>query len=144
GFDAQKEADRVLLARYTPPGVLVNESGDILAFRGRTSPYLEPAPGQASLNLQKMAREGLHGELRSAFQAAKKANGPIHRKNVVIRQNGHSRTIDLEIIPIKSPPMMRERHFLILFKEMQATRVIEKEGKGTAKAQDKAQRRREQ
>jgi two-component system CheB/CheR fusion protein len=35
--DFQREADRILLGRYAPPGVLVNEDFDILQFRGRTS-----------------------------------------------------------------------------------------------------------
>ena len=40
-----READRVLLNRYSPPGVLINEDLEILQFRGRTSEFLEPAPG---------------------------------------------------------------------------------------------------
>src|SRR5262249_8104405 len=58
-----READRVLLARFSPSGVLVNDNMDILQFRGRTSAFLEPAPGAASFNLLKMAREGLLAEL---------------------------------------------------------------------------------
>jgi len=45
--DAQKEAERILLARYAPPGVLVNANFDILQFRGNTGHYLAPAPGGA-------------------------------------------------------------------------------------------------
>ena len=47
--DAQKEADRVLLAKYAPAGVLINEAMEVLQFRGHTGPYLEPPPGRASL-----------------------------------------------------------------------------------------------
>src|SRR5712692_1324466 len=57
--DLYREVDRILLRRYVPPAVLINEKLDILQFRGRTSPYLEPSPGEASLNLTRMAREGL-------------------------------------------------------------------------------------
>ena len=57
--DLQREADRIVLGRYAPAGVLVNDDLEILQFRGRTGPYLEPATGAASLNLLKMAREGL-------------------------------------------------------------------------------------
>ncbi|PYN05590.1 MAG: histidine kinase, partial [Candidatus Rokuibacteriota bacterium] len=52
--DLLQEVDRILLSKYAPAGVLVNEAAEILQFRGHTSPYLEPAPGQASLNLLKM------------------------------------------------------------------------------------------
>lgn len=43
-----READRVLLARFSPAGVLINDNMEILQFRGRTSAFLEPAPGAAS------------------------------------------------------------------------------------------------
>src|SRR5512138_2375289 len=53
--DPQKEADRIVLTRYAPPGVVVNDSLEILQFRGRTSPYLEPPHGAPSANVLKMA-----------------------------------------------------------------------------------------
>ena len=65
-LDVQREADRVLLARYAPVGVVVDENMTVLQFRGRTAPYLEPAPGMASLDLLRMLREGLLAEVRAA------------------------------------------------------------------------------
>lgn len=65
-FDLQREADRVVMARYAPPGVVINDDMEILQFRGHTGPYLEPAPGDASFNLLKMARQGLLHDLRGA------------------------------------------------------------------------------
>ena len=44
--ELQKEADRIVLGQYAPAGVLVSESLEILQFRGRTSPYLEPRRGR--------------------------------------------------------------------------------------------------
>jgi len=64
--DFQREADRILLGRYSPAGVLVNENLDIIQYRGRVSAYLEPPPGDPTTNLLKMAREGLFLELRNA------------------------------------------------------------------------------
>ena len=61
----------------SPPGVLINSSFDILQFRGHTGPFLEPPPGHATLNLLKMAREGLALDLRAAIHQAKKSSGPF-------------------------------------------------------------------
>src|SRR5256885_1007771 len=47
---ALREADRVTLARYAPPGVLVNAGLQVLQFRGDTSPYLKPPTGKASFD----------------------------------------------------------------------------------------------
>src|SRR5437763_920001 len=70
--DAQKEADRILLTRFSPAGVVINSEMEILQFRGSTGAYLEPPVGKATLNLLKMAREGLMLPLRAAIQKAKK------------------------------------------------------------------------
>ncbi len=114
-LDLQKEADRLVLGRYGPAGVLINESFEILHFRGRTSPYLEAAPGTASFNLLKMAREGLLVELRTAVQRAKKSGRPVRKEGLRIRQDNHSREVNLEVVPLKGDA--GERHFLILFEE---------------------------
>ncbi|HLD47633.1 MAG TPA: chemotaxis protein CheB, partial [Desulfobaccales bacterium] len=68
--DLVREADRLVLARYAPAGVIIDEAMKILYFRGQTGAFLEPAPGEASLNLLRMAREGLSGEIRAAVHAA--------------------------------------------------------------------------
>ncbi|HJQ38001.1 MAG TPA: CheR family methyltransferase [Thermoanaerobaculia bacterium] len=111
-----READRVLLSRFSPPGVLVNDAMEILQFRGRTSPYLEPAPGTASFSLLKMAREGLLSELRTAVHTARKKDVPVRREGVRIKNNGNSIIANVEVLPFIAPS--RDRHFLILFEDV--------------------------
>src|SRR5262249_47865447 len=50
------EVSRVIFDRYAPPGVVVDSDMQIVQFRGQTGAFLEPAPGEASLNVLKMAR----------------------------------------------------------------------------------------
>ena len=54
-----READRILLARFGPAGVVVDEGLRILEFRGDTDPFLEQGQGKASLNLERLLRKGL-------------------------------------------------------------------------------------
>jgi two-component system CheB/CheR fusion protein len=115
--DIQKEADRLVLGHYTPAGVIINEDMQILQFRGRTGPYLEPPPGEANYNLLKMARENLFVELRSAIEEAKKRNVKVRREGVQIREGMALRSIDLEVIPIR-PSVSGVRCFLVLFVEL--------------------------
>jgi two-component system, chemotaxis family, CheB/CheR fusion protein len=117
GFDYQREADRVLLGKYTPPGVVVNEHLDILQFRGHTGPYLEPAAGAASLNLLKMAREGLLLELRAAINDARRHNRPARRAAVQVKANGGFHAVDVEVVPLRPSPAARTGCFLVLFEE---------------------------
>src|SRR5437667_10873602 len=114
--DLLQEVDRLLLSKYAPAGLLVNEAAEILQFRGHTSPYLEPAPGQASLNLLKMAREGLLMELRVAIDKARKQNAPVRREKVSIKQDGALTQVTLEGIPVSGPA--RERNYLVLFERV--------------------------
>jgi two-component system CheB/CheR fusion protein len=55
----QTEVNRIINDRFAPPGVVIDADMQIVQFRGQTGPFLEPAPGEASLNLLKMTKEGL-------------------------------------------------------------------------------------
>jgi two-component system CheB/CheR fusion protein len=111
-----RDADRIALDRYAPPGVLVNDQSVILHFRGQIDPYLAPAPGRASLNLLRMAREGMAPELRKTIEEAKAKNAPVRKNGLRIRHEGKTREFDLEVIPIRSAPG-NEQFFLVLFDE---------------------------
>ena len=116
GADVRTEADRILMARYAPPGVLVNAELEILQFRGDTGPYLAPAPGKASLNLLRMTREGLLVTLRSAINKARKDNAPVREEGVRVEADGGTREVDLEVVPVKGSSA-GEGGFLVLFEE---------------------------
>ena len=57
--DLTREADQVVMSRFAPPGVVLDENMNIVQFRGETESYLKPNPGEASLNILKMTREDL-------------------------------------------------------------------------------------
>ena len=116
GFDAQKESERILLSKYVPAGVVVNEDLEILLFRGRTGPFLEPAAGQASFSLPRMAREGLLTDLRAAIHKAKKEERVVRKEGIQVKSNGRLVTVHLEVVPFKGP-LPRDRYFMVLFKE---------------------------
>src|SRR5262249_46153999 len=76
------EVSRVIFDRYAPPGVVVDSEMQIVQFRGQTGAFLEPAPGEASLNVLKMAREGLLYGLRTAVHAARKNRQPVRKEGL--------------------------------------------------------------
>lgn len=116
-FEWVKEAaDHLILNHYGPPAVLVGENLDILHFRGHTGPFLEPAPGVASLNLLKMAREGLLVGLRAATDSARKKNSPAEQTGLRMDSVGGERIVNIRVVPIRTPGR-KERTFLVLFEE---------------------------
>ena len=61
---------RTLLQCYAPASIVTDSAGTILFVHGDTGKYLRPAPGQATLNVMEMARDGLGLALRKAMQLA--------------------------------------------------------------------------
>jgi two-component system, chemotaxis family, CheB/CheR fusion protein len=108
--DFQKKADEILLSKFTPAGVIVNDQLDILQFRGSTGEFLEASPGKASLNVLKMARESLSFELRSALHKSKITKEAQHKEGISI-DNG-KRLVTIDVIPLLNNI---EPYFLILF-----------------------------
>jgi len=100
-LELQKELDRVLLANYAPAAVLVSDDFEVLQSRGDTSPYLKLPDGKASLNLLKMAREGLGFELRNAADAVKKQKSPYRKDGIQIKSGDGTRNIRIEVTPLK-------------------------------------------
>jgi two-component system, chemotaxis family, CheB/CheR fusion protein len=104
--EVQREADRIVMAKYAPPAVVVDEQMEIVQFRGNMSPYLQPAAGAASLNLLKMVREDILPDLRATIDMARRGPAPVRREGL--------RNLNLEVIPIDALAD-RERLFLVLF-----------------------------
>ena len=119
GFDIKKEAERIILSRYAPAGVVVNDRLEILDFHGHTGFYLEHSPGGASLDLLKMAREGIKLPLRTAIHEAKKQGASVRTEGLQVKFNGHLKELNLEVLPVKAPHP-GEDYFLILFEDAAA------------------------
>jgi two-component system, chemotaxis family, CheB/CheR fusion protein len=116
-LDLEQIADRLVLHQYAPVGAIINAEMEILQFRGQTAPYLEPAPGKASLNLLKMVRSGLALDLQTAIHQAKQQNIPIRTEGIQIKEGEEWRTVNLDVIPL-NPLAPGDRYFLVLFKDI--------------------------
>jgi two-component system CheB/CheR fusion protein len=114
--DVHREADRLVLAAFAPPGVVVNDDLAVIQFRGRTGPFLEHAPGVASLDLLHTVREELRLPLRRAIDQARASERPARETGVALFAEEKRRTIALEVIPFVVHAA-RQRFFLVLFED---------------------------
>ena len=110
----QSLADQLLLQRFSPPAVLVNDRGDIIYISGRTGAYLEPASGKANWNIFAMAREGLHYKLHKTFQKAVRQKVTVTLKNIAVDTGAGKQAVDVTIQPLKEPEALR-RLVMIVF-----------------------------
>ena len=110
----QSLADQVLLQRYSPAAVLVNNKGDILYISGRTGKYLEPAAGKANWNIFAMAREGLRHELSGAFQKALRQRDAVTLSNVTVGTNGGVQAVDVTVQALDQPEGLRGTVMIVI------------------------------
>jgi two-component system, chemotaxis family, CheB/CheR fusion protein len=96
-------ADQLLLQHFSPPGVLVNENGDIIYISGRTGKYLEPAVGKANLNIFAMLRDGLRKEFPIAFHKAVVKRELVTIRNIKVGTNSGTQIINVTIQWIDKP-----------------------------------------
>lgn len=113
-IELEKAAERLVLSEYGPAWVIVNEDFDIIHSRGDTSPYLQLAPGRATLALLKMARDCIRGELRKLLARAKSEDGLVQSAVFQERDGGEIRNIRLEVRRIAGSAGQGGR-FLVLF-----------------------------
>ncbi len=95
---------RLLLQTYAPASVVTDLMGNILYVYGDTGRYLRPAPGQATLNVVEMAREGLQIELRNVFLSASTQDTPTLGRQVSVKTNGGFSTVNLCVRRMPPPP----------------------------------------
>lgn len=91
---------RMLVQFYAPASVITDGNGDILYVHSETGKYLRPAPGQASLNIIEMAREGLELELRNAIRIANNEATPTLNKELQVKTNGGFSDVSLSVRPL--------------------------------------------
>ena len=113
--EAQRQADHLLIARFAPPGVLVNERLEVVQFRGRTGEFLEQPPGQPQTNLLKMARGDLLVDLQRAISEAKERGTAARADGVQVVRGNQTLTISLEVLPLLGDRQTSERYFLVTF-----------------------------
>jgi two-component system CheB/CheR fusion protein len=103
----QALADRLVLERYSPPAVLVDDRGNILYVSGRTGRYLEPAAGKANWNIFVMARDGLRHELTNAFQKVLRQAGVVAIKGLSIGTEGREDFVNITVQRLEEPGPLR-------------------------------------
>jgi two-component system CheB/CheR fusion protein len=113
GKDKQEEqvsirelAEKALLKEHTPACAIVNEKGQVLYIHGHTGRYLEPALGEASLDIVRMAREGLRLELATAMRKVSTQKTPVHYPGLQVKANGEVTAVDLLVQPVLEPASM--------------------------------------
>ncbi len=107
---------RLLVTRYAPAAVVVNDRGDVVYIHGRTGAYLEPASGLPTRQVLDLAREGLRRELALALRQAADTDQEVVRRGVSVSADGDGRVVNIRIKKLAAPAVVRGL-VLITFEE---------------------------
>ncbi len=114
----QALADQLLLQKFSPASVLVNELGDVLYISGHTGQFLEPAAGKANWNIHVMARPAIRAQLAVALRRAVKERTAVEVRG--LRMDGNvTHQLDITIEAIEEPRAL-EGMVMIVFRETAA------------------------
>lgn len=120
-LELQRAADRIVLGRYAPPGLIVDDRLEVLQARGQTARYVELAPGAVSWNLSRVLRDEIASDVRAAVERAIHENIPVSVTSTVSIENDGQEMLRVEVLPITSASA-RSRCFLVLFSNAQDTK----------------------
>jgi two-component system CheB/CheR fusion protein len=116
----QKVTEQLILQRFAPASVVINNRGDILYITGHTGKYLEPAAGKANMNIHAMMREGLSHELSDALRKVNRGISPVIVKDVRIPFADTFHAVDITVQRLDAPETQREL-IIIVFVDKQGT-----------------------
>ncbi len=108
-------AEKIVLEKFAPAWLLVNELMEIVHFKGRTQNLVTHRSGQPSWNVAKLLREELIPHVRILIHSAQHEAQSARKNDIKIEIGTGFHLIDIEAVPLK--PADGERHFLVLFFE---------------------------
>jgi two-component system CheB/CheR fusion protein len=99
--------EKMLLHRYAPPTVVINDRGDIIHTHGHTGSYLEMPSGQPRLNILAMAREGLRMPLATAIRKVVSSDTEVVQDGIVVTTQDGRRVAKLTVRKIAEPEALQ-------------------------------------
>jgi len=98
-----RRVEQLLLERFVPCSVLVDDHGTVLHVQGRSGMFFEPEQGPPRNNVLEMAREGLGPVLAAVMRQARDEKREVGRSSIRVRTNGDYVFVDLTVLPVTEP-----------------------------------------
>lgn len=100
GVNTVKLLQAILSQSDMPACVIIDDSSNIIYIHGRAGRFLEPAEGETSINILKMAKPGLKAGLTSAIRKMTVERQEVIVKDLQVKENSGYITIDLIVRPL--------------------------------------------
>jgi two-component system CheB/CheR fusion protein len=108
------ELHQRLLEHYAPPSVVVDDRYDIVHLSDTAGHLLHLGPGEPSLNLLKVAPEGLRYEIKAALDLAMESMRTVERIGLGLMRNDQRVLVDVKVYPVRDRATNRSFALVIL------------------------------
>jgi|GEM_PF-595819 len=107
-------AEKILMGRYSPPCVVVNEKYEIVHTSTRTGRFLEDPVGEPTRDILRKAREELRPALRAAIHKAFAEQKQIMFRGVKIADDNGESAVNVVVEPL-NVPMVAGKLVMVIF-----------------------------
>ncbi|MRR33411.1 PAS domain S-box protein [bacterium] len=114
GPTLEAAADRLLVGRFAPPSLVVNENYEVLYISSRTRPYLEDPVGEPTVDILKKAREELRPALRAAIYKSFAERKQVVFRGVKLTNEEEGDTVNVTVEPLPAHPSYGELALVVL------------------------------
>jgi two-component system CheB/CheR fusion protein len=121
-LELQRAADRIVLSRFGPPGLIVDDKLNVLQARGQNAPYVELSSGAVSWNLHRIVRSSIGKDVVDAVERSIRENIPVSRASTLKAESG-DQAVQVDVLPIGSSGS-RTRCFMVLFSNVDDARTV--------------------
>ena len=108
------QANKILMERYVPARVIINDKNEVVHFSKRAGVYLLMPEGKPTRDLLKMAREELRPALRAAIYKAFSNQQEITYKGVKTVTDRGETAINITVLPLMEPPQSGRQALVII------------------------------
>lgn len=110
--------EQILLKKHTPACIVIDEKGSIMYIYGKTSRFLEFAPGEARLHFLDMIRPELKTKVSLAIRNATTQQKEVVFKALQFKEDNEIKYINLKVRPILEAEAFQKKLLLIIFEEI--------------------------
>ncbi len=115
-LDVRQEVDRVLLSRFSPAGVVVDDELEVLEIRGKAGEFLSLPAGKMSFNLLKLIPEtSLFLEVEKLVHQVQRTGESARQERISFDRNGQSEEVSVDVVPLRA---RQKNALLILFEPL--------------------------
>jgi two-component system CheB/CheR fusion protein len=115
-------ADKLLMERYVPARVIINEKNEVVHFSKQAGAYLLTPEGKPTLDLLRIAREELRPALRAATYKAFTHQKENEYRGIKVATDHGETAINIIVVPLK-PPLSTGKLALVIIEPVALSSV---------------------